>query len=192
MSDHQQQGLLCACGVPASPQMRREPSLRAAEDTLHLPTLAVFFPGKLASQLPAVTPTAWVLWMRSSVDRNNCFTNPPVFATAPMMFFSIVRSVAKQPPNPHPFNRLPDRRQKVGSVVARAATDDSRQNQVTAVIDHHRELGPPAMARSAPWATTTIEKVTTDITVFQPRSVDARLARSREQLQRPGTSQDLS
>jgi hypothetical protein len=130
--------------------------------------------------------------MSSSVNRNDRFANAPLFAASSVMFFRVIGSVAKQSADGDAPHRLFDGRQEAGCVITRPSTKNRRQDEMTAMIDDGRELGPPAMRCGSTRTAAAIQEVAADIMVFQTRRIDARFACRGEQFEFSGVTNDLS
>lgn len=192
MSDDQQQTFHGPRSIGPCPEVWREPSFGAAEDALCLPALTIFLGGKATLQAAAVTTAGRILRVRPGVDRNNCLPNPPRFPTAPMVFFRVVASVAQQTPDTYPADRLFHGGQEGRRVIARPSTEHRRQDEMTAMVDNGSKLGPPAMSRGASFPAAAIEKVPTDIMIFQSRGIDAGFTGGPKQAELSSEFDDFS
>lgn len=192
MCEHQEHAFDGPCAIGACAQVRGESTLGAAEHAFGLPALAVFLLGEVALHLAAVRTAGLGVRMPAMIDRDDRFANPPLFVAAPMVLFGIVRSVAHEPTNRDAAHRFLHGRQEAGRVVARATTDDGRENEVAAMVDDCRELGPPAMSGTTARTATSIEEVATDIVVFQSGGINRGFAGGRQQAELLGATNDRS
>jgi hypothetical protein len=109
-----------------------------------------------------------------------------------MMFFRVIPAVRHEAANRDPADRFLHGRQKARRVVAWPATNQCRQNEMAAMIDDRRKLGPPTVRGAAARSCSAIEEVTADIMIFQSRGIDTGFARGGEQLELAGLTNHFS
>ena len=126
------------------------------------------------------------------IDRDDRFANSPLFVTTPMMLFGVEGSVGQKTSDRDSAHRFFHHRQESRRIVARSTTDQGRQNEMAAMVNDRRKLGPPAMCLSAARTATSIEEVSTDIVVFQSGGIDRGFAGGGEQAELLGATNDRS
>jgi hypothetical protein len=192
MGYYQQQAFIGSRGAVSGVQVRRQSTLGATEDAFHLPTSPIFLRRKVALHVAPISTSSRGLRPASVVDRNDRFGNLPVFSAATVMFFGVVGGVAEQATNPCMHNRLLHGRQKARRIVAGAATDDGRQDEVTPMIDHNGELNVATEAACPARTSTAIDEVTARIVSLKAGCVNADLTRRRQQFEFSSPANDFS
>jgi hypothetical protein len=192
MGYYQQQAFIGSRGVVSGVQVRRQAALGPTEDAFHMPTSPVFLRGKVALHiLPMSTPSRG-LGPASVVDRDDRFGDFPVLSAATVVFFGVVGGVAEKATNAGTHGRLLHGRQKAWRVVAGATANNSRQNEVTTMVDHNGELKVATETACPARASAAINEVAARIVSLQAGSVHADLARRRQQFQLPSATNDFS
>jgi hypothetical protein len=192
MGYYQQKTFIDSGGVVSGVQVRRQSALGATKDAFHLPTSPVFLRGKVTLHLAAISATGRDSRSAAVVDRNDRFGNLPVFAAATMMLFGVVGSIAQQATDSCVFGGLLHGRQKAGRIIAGAATDDGRQDEVASMIDHNGELEVAAETAGSAWTSTTINEVAAGIVSFKTGRINADFTRRGQQFEFSAPANDLS
>ena len=124
-----------------APQVRAKASFESGDYAFDLPSLSVLATMKAANHLPAIVsvgPRAFA----AAIYVDHGGADSQVLSCRDMVRFRIVTAVGEQTVDRHSATRLGQGRLEQRSILAGAAGEDSRRDQVRCRMAHKGALGP--------------------------------------------------
>lgn len=176
-----------AAGLRSRAEIGIEEALELREHAFDLPSLAEPALGEPAVHLTPVSSLRWA-GMAAEVDRKDGQADSEFAATDGVKVFGVVRGISEESVQTESSRGVSGGLREIGRIVAGAAADDGRGDQVGGIVADDRGLQEGADSLHSPPLTR--EEVAADVVGFEAGGVDGTITAATEPSDRFGVTED--